>query len=118
MDKELVQHKVRKLAKDKGFNINQKIITSFTVGSEEYELELSGIIQSSLQQWLRENHNIHMFTKVFYDSLLNKNTYVSDVMRIPDGNHPVRCPRLDSYELALEWALEEGLKMIDNVDRM
>ena len=67
--------------------------------------------QYVLQKWLREKHNIHMFTKVFYDSLLNKNTYACDIMHIPDGK-TARSPRLDSYEEALEYALGEGLKMI------
>ena len=70
------------------------------------------IVQTQAQKELREQHSIHMFTKVFYDSLLNKTTYTCDAIHIPDGKTS-RSPRMDTYEEALEYALEEGLKMIN-----
>ena len=64
-----------------------------------------------LQKVLRRDYNIHMFTKVFYDSLLNKNTYSCDIIHIPDGK-TVKSPRLDSYEEALQYAIDRGNEMV------
>ena len=73
--------------------------------------------EEALQKWLREKHNIHMFTKVFHDSLLNKNTYSCDIIHIPDGR-TVRSPRLDSYEEALEYALGKGIEMTEELNKI
>jgi hypothetical protein len=69
------------------------------------------------QKALREHHNIHMFTKVFYDSLLNKNTYACDAVHIPDGA-VARSGRLDSYEEALEYALGKGIEMVNEINNL
>ena len=73
--------------------------------------------EEALQKWLREKYSIHMFTKVFYDSLLNKTTYVCDVVHIPDGR-TFRSPRMDSYELALKYALDKGLELVEEINKI
>ena len=67
--------------------------------------------QSLLQRWLREKHRIYIISKPFHDSLLDKTTYVSDVIRIGDGK-VIKSPKLDTHEESLEYALLEALKLI------
>ena len=67
--------------------------------------------QAVLQKWLREEHNIHIVSKPFYDSKFDKTTIVADVIRINDGTVR-KSPQMDTYERALETSLETALELI------
>lgn len=69
--------------------------------------------QSQLQKWLREKHNIHMFTRVYRDSVKDETTFACDVIRLLSDGRVVKSPRLETYEDALGYALNEGLKLIE-----
>lgn len=67
--------------------------------------------QGLLQKWLRDVHGIDFIIKPFYDSKTHKKTYVADA--ITPGLALVKIARQDSYEIALEIGLQEGLKLIN-----
>lgn len=127
MTEQLITFETAKLAKEKGFDE----ITDF-IFSIEMDIKSGGWIdeninglkhsdgdnpfvsaptQSLLQKWLREEHNIHFIIKVFYDSLLNKTTYVADPIQLGQGKTKRLLPK-DTYEEALEAGLFEALNLI------
>jgi len=127
MKEKLVNNEIAKLAFEKGFNHScenavYKVVNTGTEidgdvrtygGSAVYKFLGFKPSQSILQKWLREAHEIHIVSKPFYDSIHDKTTYVSDVL---SKNYPRRInksPRCDTYEEALEYALEKALNMIE-----
>jgi len=93
MDEQLVNLAVDKLAQEKGFLIIKPT-------------------QTILQKWLREAHNIHMFSRVYYDSELFEHTYSFDAFRTADGK-VTKGYRCDTYEKAMDVFLINALEMID-----
>lgn len=130
---QLVNKETAELAKQKGFNVRvRKYYDSFdevkigfdaTGPKEDWDYNTSFIgwcsapTQSILQAWLRTK-NIHMYTKMFHDSLENKTTYACDAFSRSSGKVKVmKSPKLETYEDALEYALNEGLNTLKNSRR-
>lgn len=131
MEEQLILFKTAKLAKEKGFNFN--VLNCYSENEELGDVEChllhnfnnhktikgsntnlySAPTQSSLQRWLREIHMIHIVSKPFYDAHEHKTTYVSDIISIKHPNRIIKSPRCDSYEEALEYALEKALNLIE-----
>ena len=137
MKEQLISFETAKLAKEKGFServrfiwydnkmkpfIEDNLIREYGYipgewnGNMHYkkdpsETYTSAPTQSLLQKWLREEHNIHILTRPFHDSLLGKTTCIADVIRIGDGR-VLKSPRMDTYEEALEIALQNALMLI------
>jgi len=124
-----VKIETARLAKKKGFKV-QVFKYYDTNGMTYYGMNSTGImlgwdwnssfkervsapLQSQLQAWLREKHNIHMYTKMFHDSLEEKTTFTCDTLKLNDGRVSFKSPMLETYEDALEYALNEGLKLIE-----
>ena len=120
MEEQLINKKTAKLATSKGFNLSQKIITSFIDESEEYESEQTGITQSLLKRWLIEEYNcivdvywnrieresLHFewYSTIDYHGKNMENKITEDADFVSDI--------YTSYEEALEIALYEALKLI------
>ena len=108
MTDQLISFETAKLAKEKGFQeLTHKIDW---VDNERYCIPT----QSLLQKWLREKHDIHIIVKVFGNSKSNLRTYATDIFLI--GNKLITGRRKveNTYEEALETALFEALKLIEN----
>ena len=67
--------------------------------------------QSLLQKWIREEHDIHMLIRPFFDSI-GRDTFVCDVIRRSDGR-VIKSHQKDTYEEALEEALVNALNLIE-----
>lgn len=70
------------------------------------------LTQSLVQKFLREEFEIHIVSRPFYDSIEDKTTYVSDVLAKNYPNKIIKSPRCDTYEEALEYALEKSFKLL------
>lgn len=68
-------------------------------------------IQSLLQKWLREIHNIDIMIKTWTGDKKGDKNYASDVYIFGTRTYK-KCVRCPSYEEALEKGLLEGLKLI------
>lgn len=120
MEEQLISFETAKLATEKGFNLSQKIITSFIDESEEYESEQTGITQSLLKRWLREECNcivdvywnrierekphFEWYSTIDYHGKNMENKITEDADFVSNI--------YTSYEEALEIALQEALKLI------
>ncbi len=113
---QLIKFETAKLAKEKGFNglcdySYEGIVLSKTYKSwrnSDDRTEYAVPTQSSLQKWLREEHNIHI---MIFPSL-DLTEYYVDVISKEDRTF-IDNP-LDTYEEALEIGLFEALELIDN----
>lgn len=142
MKDEIIKFKTAKLAKEKGFNEKcnfiysssnypydipiEKCIGEITIfknfdleqgimPSDEGDIlyfEYTASTQSSLQKWLREEHDIHMwveYTKIIQRKDLFYRFHVGKSLL----QHMFKS-NFKSYEEALESGLLEGLKLINN----
>lgn len=109
MEESLITFKTNKLAKEKGFNIEQVIIHSYNKGLEESLIK--GVSQSLLQKWLREVHSIHIEILLGDDKPYN--TFYYRIMKI--GKYfPLSHDGIynESYNETLELALQKSLLLI------
>ena len=140
MREELVTFETAKLAKEKGFNIEcgkywvetleheldlpRSGIEIFPPHAprvleykpvEEYDIvHASAPTQSLLQRWLREEHKLHIFINYtllsFQFSLVKLDP--QGIMDYSLSGKAYMCGEKKTYEEALEWALQEALKLI------
>lgn len=129
MEEELISLKTAQLAKEKGFDMksgfafcieNNKVEeTLYCYTKEEKHLYVARPTQSLLQKWLRDEHKINIFMNfkpnikkwdfITYDMGMNGSEYV----KYNIGYSQIYGERrFDTYEEALEEALQEGLKLI------
>ena len=108
MKEQLISFDTAKLAKEKGFNIIQQIITTWNKNTREEEYTTdNGITQSLLQKWLREEHNIHItITSISQESWQYHITKPGQ--RLGDNYEE----DFYTYEEALESGLHQALKLI------
>lgn len=128
MQEQLITFETAKLAKEKGFILshplylydeNGEIINlkrSFDLARQTFILDSKTTLaptQSLLQKWLREIHNIHI--KIHS---LNGDKFSFEVYFMISKNFPYKDKTVyskviyKSYELSLEDALQEALKLI------
>lgn len=116
MTDQLVSFETAKLAKEKGFNIQtihwyDQTETLNPIkgirGSMCYTNEGYAPTQSLLQRWLREVHDIHICIEVYED-----NTYEAGIISDLIQEEWEDDVSFSTYEEALEWALQECLKLI------
>lgn len=124
MEDERISFETAKLAKEKGFDI----VTDLSFDGSGQKLhqqwnKYSGhksfnprLIQSLLQKWLREVHNLHPVIIPYFGSEYNDEGIEAwELRNIKDLKTEKTFPfqfRYDTYEEALEEALFEGLKLI------
>ena len=134
MTDQLISFKTAKLAKEKGFNEQCKMIhidcpeypnwhdkigTYDTMPHLVKGCKVTNIpTQSLLQKWLREKHNIHIFIgrrininkwdSHAYSLLLSSKEYIKERTQEKFHNQNI----YDTYEEALEQGLIEALKLI------
>ncbi len=121
MKEQLISFKLAKLAKEKGFILDDEL--------DQYRYNKEGILiqwneldsinaptQSLLQKWIREIHNIFISTDVFNQNFTNKLFYCYNIRILnKDGKVVIfkfSANSYNSYEKVLEEALEEALKLI------
>ena len=125
MDEQLVSNETSKLAKDKGFDLKSLFIyysdnrpdagklskQSFKGNWNNYgDMYNSAPTQSLLQRWLREKHNTHIIIEPSLDSITNSVYYR---WRGRLKMNPANIGDIsDTYEEALENALQQALKLI------
>ena len=120
MKEQLVSFEAAILAKEKGFDFYVPFCYDMNRHVNDYSFELTYPLylsptQSLLQKWLREEYGIQVFvdydiwSKVGYTFKINNGQYPKD--REIRLNTDVIQP-FDTYENALEYALEEALKLI------
>ena len=68
--------------------------------------------QSFLQQWLREIHNIDIVIRPFTGDLKGTKTYAGDIFIFGSTTEYGRTARYNTYEEALEEALNLAFKLI------
>jgi hypothetical protein len=108
MEEQLISFETAKLAKDKGFELQQRIITRYPNGEESDEF---GVPQSLLQKWLRVNHDIHIEIVYWEDNTWSAQL-VGDIFQDESGDD-YEAFGCDTYENALEIGLQEALKLIE-----
>lgn len=99
LDKSIISSDLLKLAKLKGFNYEQRIITSLNYLNNDYEHDIHGVTQSLLQKWLREEHKIHI--SIWFNRLTEKFRIDSIYSEIND------------YELEKEGSIEYMKKLLN-----
>ena len=123
MKEELISLPTAILAKEKGYSLSVTLYNdkyynslgelkyvSYKVNLESYELEVP--TQSLLQRWLREEHGIHIgIRRSVWNGQIEYNDFV-----YPFGSEKHTDTTLgnefDTFEDALENALQEALKLI------
>jgi len=120
MEESLITFKTNKLAKEKGFNIEQVIIHSYNEGLEESLIK--GVSQSLLQKWLREVHGIYVSSDHDYDPkdksfqfYTSWGFYNPDTIKKKQSGWYDEYNDWKKYEDALEFGLQEGLKLISEI---
>jgi hypothetical protein len=121
MQEELITYETAVLAKEKGFNETSR--HAFHANETEHEFPAGCVLeiladhyylrptQSLLQRWLREEHNIDIVPlTIRFTGYLDIGYYTYAIK----GIQPVKNYRFKSWELALETALQEALKLINN----
>lgn len=112
MKETLIKDYTKKLANDKGFDINQYIIYSYKNGTEESESK--GISQSLIQKWLRDNHNIHINVSQVFNA--SRQIYSVKVNKVADfglyNSNFIKCGKYNDYEEALEIGINSALSLI------
>lgn len=129
MEEKLVSFETAKLAKEKGFNINvlyyciepNKIkFTSNPKNGEGYDFNfkdsfdasLSFPTQSLLQRWLRDKHRIVAVVAPFILGVDVNNIFYDYAIYYNTSDTILEHHQFNSYEEALETALQEALKLI------
>ena len=126
MKEQLINFDTAKLAKEKGFNeecfyhydtlgkLHEPYSENGSSTDTQFRVDLTDLLenfnrtneisasnQSLLQKWLREEHNIEVYTRSTYKSFDKTKYYTTFV-------HPIGC--LDNYDNTYEEALERGLQ--------
>lgn len=129
MQEQLISFETANLAQEKGFNISTKY--GFYYDGEEtyFDISYPDIIilrptQSLLQRWLREVHSIEISvraikwenTELKTGLVLDSYEYEMYPLKKPYYIYH-KVPKFKTYELALEEALQEALKLIKNVNK-
>jgi len=126
MKEQLTNFETAKLAKEIGFDwevTNYFKLTTISNPVIEDTCNLQNInnvsdtvisrpTQSILQRWLRDEYDIQMILKPFYDGKEHKRTFVCDVIEIKRTGRTKKSHRQDTYEEALEEGLLNGLNLI------
>lgn len=120
MEEQLISFETAKLAKEKGMYVicpkcDCKDIQTGNIYYEMWADALSDFreilhyrpIQSLLQKWLREKHNIHI--SIDYEQ---SNKWVFYLGKFPECETYAYQENFNSYEEALEVGLQEALKLI------
>lgn len=130
MEEQLISFETAKLAKEKGFHIQDSLI-----GSNHYFYKSDGTLlcgdnfakqlmshaptQSLLQKWLRETHDIYVESYHDYDPkdkgfqfYTNWGFHNPDTIKKKQSGWYDEYNNWKKYEDALEFGLQEGLKMI------
>ena len=116
MKERLISFETAKLAKEKGFNIdNVKLIYSFKIENEEYKSSQYGITQSLLQKWLREEHDIWVIISLLTDAPYPSYCMIELMYSTPFKHIKTGYPKFYNYEESLEKGLFEALKLIKNI---
>ena len=122
MKEPLIEFKSAKLAKEKGFNwptdnyyMGSGNAFSLSHSEDHNNPEItkekySRPTQSLLQKWIREVHNIEIFTKWFNRD--NESGYFTMVFYKLDGTLFHTTDKLKSFEMSLEIGLMEALNCI------
>lgn len=130
MKEELIKFKTAILAKENGFDVKSRFGTETSLYDKSgkhtyysnYGFMYSGLsdgyisapTQSLLQKWLREKHNIHI--EIFLGHDEDKIWWNAEIYKIEMGYvfEPINMEDIggDSYEEALESALQQTLKLI------
>jgi len=124
MEDQIISFETAKIAKEKGLILENRKNELYTedgylhrymahwlCGHSEF---INAPTQSILQKWLREEFEIQMMIKPFYDSLATpKCSFVCDVIEISRTGHVIKSPKCATYEEALEIGLQNGMKLIE-----
>lgn len=115
MQEKLISFETAKLAKEKGFELNEymriddenpKNLNS-NYNPRDYQPWYLDLTQSLLQKWLRDKHKIHIEIR-FIDDFIKFN-YIVVTM---NNNTEVYSEINESYEEALEFGLLKALEII------
>jgi hypothetical protein len=112
MKEQLITVKTAKLAKKKEFPFTGSSIYKFANILQDSLFGTPLTTQSLLQKWIRENHNFH----IKIDNIRYGNSYkwIYDIRYINQLSDICQYEHIlfNSYEEALETALQESLKLI------
>ncbi len=112
---ELINFKTSKLAKEKKFVSNWKLIqVSYNndgelIGDDTNEYDAPTRVE--LQMWLREKHNIHIIIKPWTGDIKSEICFTADVT-IFNSNIYRKCARHKVYNDAWDEGLINALKLI------
>lgn len=116
MEEQLISPETELLAKEKGFELRQKILTisPYPIDKHGSTVEEIGVTQAFLQKWLREVHKVHV--EVNSDCMGLFDVKIGDDKK--QQEHIFRSTLSDcteycfyTYETALEYGLLEALKL-------
>jgi hypothetical protein len=109
MEEQLISKETEQLAKEKGFELTQRIITTspHPKKSNGSFIDKKGVSQSLLQRWLREVHRIDIDCQCDYER--EKWTFGYRRKGYSYDHYPLE---YITYEEALEKGLQEALKII------
>lgn len=125
----LISFETAKLAREKGFDWNTKLILQYS-DKEGFEFEEivnfpkyhpNGCIscklptQSLLQKWLREKHNLLITTGINREKVQRRYIFYIDGLKDHELIEESLKP-FDTYEEALEFGLQEALKLVNYVE--
>jgi hypothetical protein len=111
MKEQLISSETAKLAKEKGFDIRSEPYRYNPIYEELTVLEgVNAPTQSLLQRWLREVHNINIIITWWIDQPTDKGMLLNAYGFQINGESKGRV--FETYELALEAALHEALKLL------
>jgi hypothetical protein len=129
MKEKLVNFETAKLAKEKGFTISDCEYKYMLRGSGDgYDIMRNNIFhlqtlgypaptQSLLQKWLREVHNLYVWSfpenngETFGWEI--DESYKDKYKELPEGDYDLMEYNYNTYEEALEVGLQEALKLIE-----
>ena len=126
MEEQLISFETAKLAKEKSFN--PKVELYYSKNTKTYSItygDYPAVSQSVLQLWLREKYDIHLSIEFSgdhkkyavggFDENLNKKLDIRPrINNLPEHkcNFIRKVWKYKSYENALEFGLQEALKLI------
>ncbi len=123
MEEQLITFETAKYAKDKGFDQYSKKYYSENgtrfhdeVYRSDKSIEIHGLLrcyanpQSILQKWLREDHGIHIWVTPRFTVGISYKCTIETEELIPEN-----LGYFDTYEEALEKALQESLNQIEPI---
>jgi hypothetical protein len=115
MEKEFVTFKTAKLAKEKGFDVLTKLRyredgSCGTIFNEGAQIMMP--IQSLLQKWLREVHNIEVYVVPYSTNNNHKLRGGKGYYEVVVDLAGTTWSGYETYEEALEIGLQEALKLI------